>query len=241
MDKWYFIIAVFVLIASCREHGTSTSEKPIEPTNPKIESKTDQVSNLQLESFPYSKLIDSLISLYHDPIKTVKLVPVNCDNLETQLLELYERDQSIRNSVDRDIEKADHENLLRMVSIFERCGFPVNGEIRDFRGYLGIFLILQHSEPKWIARYHDDFVKIIDQGRLPKDFLALLHDRFLLWNDLPQIYGTQIQDGRLYPLMDLQRVHQFRAEMGFEESLSGYLDRQGLDIEKEFNIQRQGS
>ena len=239
MNKWYFLIVVFVLIASCREHETPKSEQPTEPANPKIENNTNQVSNFQFESFPYSKLIDSLISTYDEPIKTATLVPVNCDNIGTQLLELYERDQSIRNSVDGDIEKADYENLLLMVSLFEQCGFPDNREVKDFRGYLGIFLILQHSEPKWIAHYYDDFVKIINQGRLPKDFLALLHDRFLLWNNLPQIYGTQIQDGHLYPLMDLQRVHQFRAEMGFKESLTEYLDRQGLDIEKEFNIQSQ--
>ncbi|WP_194850899.1 hypothetical protein [Nonlabens antarcticus] len=187
---------------------------------------------LLLEEDSYVKIIDSLLELYSNPISQVQLVEVSCNNINDDFLSIYKKDQLVRNEGIGDMQTVDRENLQFFVSLTEQCGFPKN-QLRDFRGYLGIFLVLQHSDAKWIAHYYDDFKSIIANGKLPKNFLALLQDRFLLLNNQPQIYGTQIKNGRLYKMFDPKNVYQRRRQMGFQESLRVYLSRQGLKIEEE--------
>ncbi|PRP67284.1 hypothetical protein BST86_09330 [Nonlabens agnitus] len=181
----------------------------------------------------YDKLIDSLVNLYPDPISKFNLRQVSCKNLNDDFLNIYYKDQKVRNEGVGNMETVDHENLQNLVSIIEKCGFPKSGQLRDFRGYLGIFVVLQHSDPEWIAFYYNDFKDLVNNGSIPRDFLALLQDRFLLLNDQPQIYGTQMQNGKLYKLVDPESVGQRRRNMGFTETLSVYLSKHGLKLKDE--------
>lgn len=226
---------LFCLFFSCKEEVSdvkSSSNTNLQNSGDELEIETKEV-NFMVNRYPYEDLIDSLISTYPSPVSKIQLVEVSCNNLNEEFLSLYQKDQLVRNEGIGNMRTIDHENLQLFVSLTENCGFPKGNQFRDFRSYIGIFLILQHSDAAWIAHYYNDFKSLIDQEALPKNFLALIQDRFLLLNNQPQIYGTQIQDGKLYQLVDPENVRQRRWQMGFKESLEVYLSRQGLNMKLE--------
>jgi hypothetical protein len=65
-------------------------------------------------------------------------------------------------------------------------------------------------------------------GDLSKQQYALMKDRMLMDEGKPQIYGSQIENGKLYKLENPETVNERRKEMGLEP-IEDYL--------KYFNIQ----
>ena len=159
----------------------------------------------------------------------IKIVEVDCDKMGEILDSVYRNDQRIRQS-DVPFEqfaKEDHKNQELVISILDKCGIPTSQEVNK-QQMNAIWLVLQHTEPKFRKRYFPLIEEAVNNGDLSKQQYALMKDRILMDEGKPQIYGSQIKNGKLYKLEAPEKVNERRAEMEM-----GHIE----DYLKSFNIE----
>lgn len=161
-------------------------------------------------------------------VGSVNVIDVDCSKKAQILSEVLESDQRIRRSNDFiKYAKEDHRNQELVISIIEKCGMPTLKEV-DQRRMDAIWLGLQHSTKEIRKKYFPQVEKAVKNGDLSKGQYALMKDRMLMDEGKPQIYGSQIENGKLYELENPKTVNERRKEMGMEP-IEDYL--------KHFNIQ----
>ncbi|MCG1036257.1 DUF6624 domain-containing protein [Polaribacter sargassicola] len=174
-----------------------------------------------------------LIFLYMNKDKfvyvgSVDIIEVDCSNKHQILSEVYESDQRIRKANNLiKYAKEDHRNQELVISIIEKCGMPTLNEVTQ-KHMNAIWLGLQHTDEKIRKKYFPQIEKAVENGDLSKQQYALMKDRILMDEGKPQIYGSQIKNGKLYKLENPETVNERRKEMGME-TIEDYL--------KYFNIQ----
>jgi hypothetical protein len=100
------------------------------------------------------------------------------------------------------------------------AGHPWFSEKEISRGDLEkAFMLLQHATDHDLQRSAVPFIADqVKNGLLDRQNLAMLEDRVLVFDSLPQRYGTQLQEvnGSLvpYPIQDSSGVNERRAENG---------------------------
>ena len=161
-------------------------------------------------------------------VGSVDIIEVDCSKKVQILSEVLESDQRIRKSNDFiNYAKEDHRNQELVISIIEKCGMPTLKEV-DQKQMDAIWLGLQHSTKEIRKEYFPQIEKAVKNGDLSKSQYALMKDRMLMDEGKPQIYGSQIKNGKLYKLENPENVNKRRKEMGMEP-IENYL--------KNFNIQ----
>ena len=161
-------------------------------------------------------------------VGSVDVIEVDCSKKVQILSEVLESDQRIRRSNDFiKYAKEDHRNQELVISIIEKCGMPTLKEV-DQRQMDAIWLGLQHSTEEIRKKYFPYVEKAVKNGDLSKQQYALMKDRMLMDEGKPQIYGSQIENGKLYKLENPETVNERRKEMGLEP-IEDYL--------KYFNLQ----
>jgi hypothetical protein len=73
-------------------------------------------------------------------------------------------------------------------------------------------------------KYFPLIEKAVKNGDLSKEQYALMKDRILMDEGKPQIFGSQIKNGKLYDLEAPETVNERRQEMGLEP-IEDYLKR----------------
>jgi hypothetical protein len=161
-------------------------------------------------------------------VGSVDVIEVDCSNKKQILNEVYESDQRIRKSNDLiKYAKEDHRNQELVISIIEKCGMPTLKEVTQ-KQMNAIWLGLQHTDKKYRKKYFPQIEKAVENGDLSKQQYALMKDRILMDEGKPQIYGSQIENGKLYKLENPETVNERRKEMGMG-TIEDYL--------KHFNIE----
>lgn len=161
-------------------------------------------------------------------VGSVDIIDVDCSKKLQILSEVYESDQKIRKANDLiKHAKEDHRNQELVISIIEKCGIPTLNEVTQ-KEMTAIWLGLQHTTKKHRKKYFPQIEKAVKNGDLSKQQYALMKDRILMDEGKPQIYGSQIQDGKLYQLENPETVNERRKKMGMG-TIEEYLKR--------FNIQ----
>lgn len=162
------------------------------------------------------------------PTTIIEVRDVDCGKLNETLLNVYNADQNMRQSNEPIDANVDRENLAIVISIIEKCGVPTLSEVGENQ-MSAIWLVLQHSEYYYINKYFSIIESLVENGHLLKSNLALMQDRKLLFENKPQIYGSQISKNpvtgeyELYNLMKPEGVNERRKQMGLgpiEEYLS---------------------
>ena len=147
-------------------------------------------------------------------VGSVDIIEVDCNNKHQILSEVHESDQRIRKSNNLiKYAKEDHRNQELVISIIEKCGMPTLKEVSQ-KHMNAIWLGLQHTTKKHRKRYFPQIEKAVENGDLSKQQYALMKDRILMDEGKPQIYGSQIKNGKLYKLENPETVNQRRKEMG---------------------------
>ena len=160
-------------------------------------------------------------------VGSVNVIEVDCSKKVQILSEVLESDQRIRRSNDFiKYAKEDHRNQELVISIIEKCGMPTLKEV-DQKQMDAIWLGLQHSTKEIRKKYFPQVEKAVKNGDIPKQEYALMKDRMLMDEGKPQIYGSQIENGKLYKLENPKTVNERRKEMGME-SIEDYLKRFNL-------------
>ena len=161
-------------------------------------------------------------------VGSVDIIEVDCSKKRQILSEVYESDQRIRKSNELiKYAKEDHRNQELVISIIEKCGMPTLKEVTQ-KQMNAIWLGLQHSNKKIRKKYFPQIEKAVENGDLSKQQYALMKDRMLMDEGKPQIYGSQIKNGKLYKLKNPETVNERRKKMGMG-TIEDYL--------KYFNIQ----
>jgi hypothetical protein len=157
-------------------------------------------------------------------VGSVDYVEVDCNKKSEILNEVYISDQKIRreNNLIK-YAKEDHRNQELIISIIEKCGMPTLNEVNQ-KQMDAIWLGLQHTENKYRIKYFPLIEKAVKNGDLSKEQYALMKDRILMDEGKPQIFGSQIKNGKLYDLEEPETVNERRQEMGLEP-IEDYLKR----------------
>lgn len=149
-------------------------------------------------------------------VGSVDIVEVDCTKKDSILNIVYESDQRIRKENDLiKYGKEDHRNQELVISIIEKCGMPTLAEVNQ-KQMNAIWLGLQHTKKKYRKKYFPQVEKAVKNGDLSKQQYALMKDRILMEEGKPQLYGSQIKNGKLYKLESPENVNERRKEMGLE-------------------------
>lgn len=160
-------------------------------------------------------------------VGSVDVIEVDCSKKHQILSEVYESDQKIRKSNQLiKYAKEDHRNQELIISIIEKCGMPTLNEVSQ-KHMDAIWLGLQHSNEDVRKKYFPFVKKAVENGDLSKQQYALMKDRMLMDAGKPQVYGSQIYNGKLYKLENPESVNERRKEMGME-TIEDYLKRFGI-------------
>jgi len=150
------------------------------------------------------------------------------DSLRQELARMGREDQDIRRDLSpdrlrdtafaRELIRGDSARTVRLRMILDRYGWPdsarAGGEAAE-----AAFLVLQHSPSHQLQKaWLPDIERLARQGKVPAGQAALLVDRVLVADSLPQRYGTQftMADGRLVldPVEDEATLEERRRAMG---------------------------
>lgn len=157
-------------------------------------------------------------------VGSVDIIEVDCSKKQQILSDVYESDQRIRKENDLiKYAKEDHRNQELVISIIEKCGMPTLKEVTQ-KHMDAIWLGLQHTDKKNRKKYFPQIEKAVENGDLSKQKYALMKDRILMDEGKPQVYGSQIKNGKLYNLENPETVNERRKKMGME-TIEDYLNK----------------
>lgn len=172
-----------------------------------------------------------------EPIETVIPVEIDCNNIQNILTEVHSLDQDMRQNGSAGNPNIDRENLVRVVSLIEKCGMPTLNEV-DQQQMSAIWLVFQHADNYHRKKYLPQLKKSAQNGDLRKSQIALMEDRILMMDGKPQIYGSQISQDRknggwkIYDLQNPETVDKRRAEIGMQP-LSEYVKQWDIEFKVE--------
>lgn len=155
--------------------------------------------------------------------------------LKRELEAIYEADQGTRRAIGpiqkrygarslqldslfRVMQVQDARNEARVKAIIEQYGWP-GASLVGRTGSMAAFLVIQHSDLASIQKYLPAIRKEADKGGLSKANLALMEDRVLVFQNKPQIYGSQVRTNpttskaEFFPIADEAHVDERRATM----------------------------
>lgn len=163
-------------------------------------------------------------------VGAVNVIEVDCSIKGEILDEVYISDQRIRNEniPFSEFGKEDHRNQELVISIIEKCGMPSLKEVTQ-KQMNAVWLALQHTDSKTRKQYFPFIEQAVTNGDLTKEKYALMKDRILMDEGKPQIYGSQIQNGKLYKLQNPKSVNDKRTKMEME-SIEEYLARFNIEF-----------
>ncbi|HMR86756.1 MAG TPA: hypothetical protein PKD51_01315 [Saprospiraceae bacterium] len=146
------------------------------------------------------------------PLKNFKFEKIDCSKIKEIIGTSYDNDQGTRqeNGLSSEIIDVDIENKNTIISIIEKCGWSAidTSQINE------VFLIVQHMNTEFVARYYPVFMKYYDEGILSNINYARMIDRLLMNNAFPQIYGTQVVNLSFYDIKDEENVNERRKKLG---------------------------
>ena len=129
---------------------------------------------------------------------------ISCNQYNRILEDIYDKDQTAREwtvgiaslSADEiewysyEMAHADSLNQAKVYGILDEVGWPSG---LTEKANQAIFLVIDHSELESQCKYLDLVKAKAEEGVLDGSDYAALHDRVLMKQGKPQIYGTQIK------------------------------------------------
>jgi len=129
--------------------------------------------------------------------------------------EMATKDPEAMKKVALEMKASDKQNQLFIGSFLDRCGWLKGLSAEENNT---IFLVIDHADTAFMARYFPILKLQADQGIVAKRDLATLQDRMQLRSGKKQTYGTQtLKTGNIvtiWPIDDPQNLDERRKEMG---------------------------
>lgn len=163
----------------------------------------------------------------------VKWTAEQADDIRKHVLAMASEDQSVREKIlklEKDshqkvaalelMHKVDRKNQIDFSEIITRYGWPTLSMVGE-DGSRAAFLILQHANKEFRAKYLPLARKAAEAGEIRPDLLATLEDRQLVESGKAQLYGTQFlggideKKGPLAPVQNPEGLEERRRRAGF--------------------------
>lgn len=170
--------------------------------------------------------------------------------LKAQLESVYVRDQTLRQlymeaeekfGEDSDemnyfwqlVSEQDSINELVVVKILEEKGWVGRSQVGG-QANMALWLVIQHAPLEIQEKYLPLLKASVLKGESQGSHLAMLEDRIQMFNQKPQIYGSQIVPDeatgkmKIYEIKDPEYVNQRRKEVGLGP-IEDYVSRWGIE------------
>lgn len=154
--------------------------------------------------------------------------------LKAQLDSIMKLDQEGRSSGEISWEEqkiVDSTNTIFVEEVFKKYGYP--GKTLVGQGTnIAAWLVIQHSDK--IGEYLPLIKEAGQKGELDMASVAMMEDRYLMQQELEQVYGTQGMTLNsnskkpiplIWPIKDPESVNKRRKEVGFTETIEEYSER----------------
>jgi len=178
-------------------------------------------------------LVQEMMNAYNEG-EPILIVDINCDSIKVILENVLIKDQDRGDDIGQYQNQLDKENQSIVVSIIEKCGFPLKEEVGE-EGMLAVFLVFQHSRIKLMEDYFPLLQQSASKGDIRVQDIALMEDRILIGNGMAQKYGSQVffneQTGKfqLSPTLELEYLNQRRTAVGLGP-IEDYLTEWGIEF-----------
>jgi hypothetical protein len=129
----------------------------------------------------------------------------------------------------------DSSNLHFIEDVIKKYGYPGKSIVGPETSETAWF-ILQHSNK--IGQYLPLIKQAGQKGELKKTHVAMMEDRYLMYQGKEQLYGTQgayktLRDGTsqmiIYPIKDPKNVNKRRKKVGFDTSIEEYAKKMNIN------------
>jgi len=184
----------------------------------------------------------------------IQKVQANYDKLNITLKEkledIYWKDQALRfviedaynkftdepevtNYLEKLIKQQDSINLYDVEKIIEENGWPGINQVGD-RANTTVWVVIQHSPLKIELKYLPLLRESVEKGESNPAHLAMLEDRSNMFQNKPQLYGSQIVPSKVpgkcevYNLYEPEYVDQRRKEVGLGP-IEDYVKQYGIE------------
>jgi hypothetical protein len=198
-----------------------------------------QLTFAQIYNIPLKKELDSL---YNEDQKWRELISSEIfqEKQDSLAKSLGVQKNNLLNYVLATMKRTDSLNIIRIDQIIAKYGYPgltlVGKETNE-----AAFFIIQHS--KKIDTYLSVIKKAAKTGELAFMRYAMMLDRSLMFNDKPQVYGTQgkgltVVDKNtgekkfiqfIWPIEKPEKVNQRRKKAGIKKTVEQGAEEMGID------------
>lgn len=134
------------------------------------------------------------------------------------------RNQAMVDSLTLEMQRVDSINQKAICDILDSKGFVGTEKVGNACGVF--WMVIQHAPLELQRKYLPLFRQAAAKGDLAKETVAMMDDRIAMFEGRPQKYGSQIVEGRLYRLLDPEKVDMWRSEMDMQP-LDDYLRQMG--------------
>ena len=149
-------------------------------------------------------------------------------SIRYEFLEAYranEKNQALIDSLTREMQRIDSINQEAICNILDTRGFVGSDKVGNACAVF--WLVIQHAPLELQKKYFPLFEQASRRGDISLENIAMMDDRIAMFEGRPQRYGSQIVDGKLYQLLDPDKVDQWRHEMNMPP-LADYLMQMGI-------------
>lgn len=182
------------------------------------------------DEFVLGKRFDgNAVPYYHEPANRLSL-----DEIRLELEAMFDEDRELVHAAYSEhlddttittIREIDRAHAERLKEIVEHIGWPTR-DLVGLKATQAAYMVLQHAghDVEFQNRCLTLMVDQVKQGKLPASYLALLTDRIRVFQDKPQVFGTQMTMARnamgimvptpTVPIEDPDHLNDRRALMG---------------------------
>ena len=189
-------------------------------------------SKITFAAFLLASLFAPRLLLAADVVPAVSATPTGQEwaALKIELEQMLETDQkhralifkaegAARDALWKKQLPIDEKNQQRVDEIIAKFGWPGATNVGR-KGALAVFLVIQHAPLPVMKRHYAAMNAEMKNGEMQKENFALIEDRIRMYEERPQLYGSQIKNdpetGKriIWKIEDEANVDKRRAEMG---------------------------
>lgn len=140
---------------------------------------------------------------------------------EMEIMEIRKASRSKMDSLYIAAYKIDSANMIRLIPILEKYGYPNASVVgNDYTAITTPLVVLQHADIKFQKKYHKLLRQAAEAGDIPMFSYAFITDQMMVSQGKKQIYGTQYRTvggkKELYPIQAPKQLHKRLAKINLE-------------------------
>ncbi|MFD2939854.1 DUF6624 domain-containing protein [Flavobacterium notoginsengisoli] len=146
---------------------------------------------------------------------------IELKNADFELREKLIQNGQLSAGYNVEMEKLHNENAKQLEAIINQIGYPSIDKVGE-EASQSAWIIIQHAiaQPDFMRKCAKELEKAVNENKADPINLAYLSDRITVFEDKPQLYGTQFDwdvNGEMSPNFfdDLTKVNERRKQIGF--------------------------